>query len=249
MTGKTAVGFLAAALLCMAAGTARTENCPEPRLITVNGDAEMLVAPDQVVLTLMVETWSKELSDAKSENDRRTKAILDLAKRSGVEEKHIQTDRMSVEPRYNEQWEHKEFIGFFVRKTVAITLNRAAGFEDLLSGALAAGANYVQGIDFRTTELRKHRDQARLMAVKAAREKAEAMSKELGASLGRPHSIQEGQNGWVPVYGEMPAAMGGRMMMQNASAGAGVAAPEGGGSTALGQISITANVTVSFELQ
>ena len=42
------------------------------------------------------------------------------------------------------------------------------------SSAIEAGANKVQGLEFLTTELRKYRDQARSMAIKAAQEKAAA---------------------------------------------------------------------------
>ena len=48
------------------------EEKPEPRLITVTGDAEVRVVPDEVMLTLGVETWNKELNAAKQENDRAT---------------------------------------------------------------------------------------------------------------------------------------------------------------------------------
>ena len=52
----------------------------EPRLITVTGDAEVRVVPDEVILTLGVETWNKELNIAKQENDQRTQKIIDIDK-------------------------------------------------------------------------------------------------------------------------------------------------------------------------
>ena len=45
-------------------------------------------------------------------------------------------------------------------------------FEELLSRVLLAGANHIYDIDFSTSELRKHRDAARALAMKAAQEKA-----------------------------------------------------------------------------
>jgi uncharacterized protein YggE len=144
----------------------------EPRLVTVNGDAEVKVAPDEVIITLGIETWDEDLSVAKNDNNRIVAKILETAKKKGIEEKHIQTDHISIEPRYRDQWEHRTFIGYFVRKTVVVTLRDVDKFEPLLSSFLDAGANYVHGIQFRTTELRKHRDKARSLAINAAREKA-----------------------------------------------------------------------------
>jgi uncharacterized protein YggE len=111
---------------------------------------------------------------------------------------------------------------------------------------LKAGVNHVHGVDFRTTELRKHRDRARSLAIQAAREKATMMAGELGQRIGQPHSIREGHAGWWSWYGRWwGSSWRGRMsqnVIQEASGGT------GGGTLAPGQIAITANVTVTFEL-
>ena len=48
--------------------------------------------------------------------------------------------------------------------TFRITLKDTSKFEDVLTESLQEGANYVHGIEFRTTELRKHRDAVRALA-------------------------------------------------------------------------------------
>lgn len=239
MKTQTGLALFAVLVYLAAALPVHAEKCEGSDMVTVTGDAEVLVVPDQVVLTSMVETWNPELSEAKKENDKKVKAIIELARKMGVEDKYIQTDRITVEPRYNEQWEHKKFIGFFVRKSVAITLNRISSFEDLLSGVLGAGANYVQGTEYRTTELRKNKDAARVLAVNAAKEKAQLLAKELGRTIGQPHMIQEVSGGNF-----MPGASMLRNVAQNSNA-----VSESGNNTALGQIAVSAGVTVSFELQ
>lgn len=242
--------FLFVAAVCSAlASSGHAENCPDLSLVTVTGDAEVKVIPDEVVLTLGVETWNQDLTVAKRKNDNRVQKVFEVAQKLKIEEKDIQTDHISIEPRYKDQWEHREFIGFFVRKTVALTLKDTSKFEELLSSVLTAGANYVHGIEFRTTELRKYRDQARAMAIKAAQEKATALTRELGKTVGRPHMIQEGRVGWWSGYNSWwGSRCGGQMMQQNVVQNVG-SPSEGESSVALGQISVTANVTVSFELQ
>jgi uncharacterized protein YggE len=220
----------------------------EPRLVTVNGDAEVKVAPDEVIITLGVETWNEDLSIAKNENNQAVAKILETARNKGVEEKHVQTDHISIEPRYRDQWERRTFIGYFVRKTVVVTLRDVSKFEPLVSSFLDAGANYVHGIQFRTTELRKHRDKARSLAIKAASEKAEALAGELGQKVGLPHSIREGFSNWW-YWSGWGSRYGGGMMQNVAQQAGGGGASGGEGSIAPGQISVTANVTVSFELE
>jgi uncharacterized protein YggE len=221
----------------------------EPRLITVTGDADVRVVPDEVILTLGVETWDENLDVAKQENDARVERLLALAARYAIQPQHVQTEHLSIEPRYRDDYEKRDFIGFFVRKTVVITLRDLATFEDLLSDALQEGATHVHGIEFRTTELRKHRDEARSLAIKAAREKAEALAGELGQTVGQPHTIHEDQGSWWSSYNWWWGARWGGSVAQNViqeSGGGGV--PEDG-SLAPGQITVNARVTVSFEME
>ena len=61
---------------------------PARRGITVSGDAEVKVVPDQVILTLAVETLDKDLLLAKKQNDDRVKKVLAVATQFKIEPKH-----------------------------------------------------------------------------------------------------------------------------------------------------------------
>jgi uncharacterized protein YggE len=242
------VGILVAIVL-LASGTTSEAALQEPRLITVSGNAEVRVVPDEVILTLGVETWDKDLEMAKAENDRRVERILALAEEHEIESKHVQTDHISIEPRYDDGYEKRGFIGYFVRKTIVVTLRDVAKFEDLLTDVLATGATHVHGIQFRTTELRQYKDQARALAIKAAQEKAVAMSEGLGQKVGQPHSIREDQTGWWSWYGGWWGARWGSNVAQNVVQNVGGSTFATDSSLAPGQIAVSARVTVSFELQ
>ncbi len=233
-------------LLCAHFVYAKDRN--EPRLITVSGNGEVSVVPDKVVFTLGVETWDKDLSIAKKENDIRTGKIIDIAKRYKIGEKDIQTDYIRVEPRYKHGYEHREFIGYVVQKTIVITLRDTSRFEGLLSDVLEAGANYLHGVQFRTTELRKYKAQARSLAINNALEKAKTMANELGQNVGKPFKIQEEPSGWWSWYNSFRGAQWREGMAQAAMQIPG-GSPVSGSSIALGQIKVNARVTVSFELE
>ncbi len=231
------------------AQTLGPSNRVEPRLITVSGEADVKVIPDEVVVTLGVETSDKQLRVAKSLNDDRVAKVLAAAAKLGVTAKEIQTDHISIEPRYRDSYEQRDFVGYFVRQTIMITLKDLSHFEDLLTDVLDAGANYVHGIQFRTTELRKHKDEARALAIRAAREKAVAMAAELGQKVGEPYAISEEQSGWWSGYGAWWGSASALGMTQNVVQNAGDAAAVTEGALAPGQISVTARVTVSFALE
>lgn len=220
----------------------------EPGLITVTGDAEVRVVPDEVILTLGIETWNKNLQVAQGQNDAIVSKVLALAADHGIESQHVQTDFVSIEPRYrNGYYEERDFIGYFVHKTVVVTLRDLSRFEDLLADALESGVNYVHGIQFRTTELRKHRDEARALAIQAAREKAEALAGALGQRASQPRTILEEQSGWRSAYNAWWGSRWGGAMAQNVIQEADGAAWTADGSVAPGQISVNARVTVTFE--
>lgn len=242
---RSSCAFLCLSLLVALPATAQDDS----RSITVTGEAEVRVVPDEVVLTLGVQTSDRELSVAKAENDRRVEAILASAEEQGIEREHLQTDYLEIEPRYRDAYEAFDFIGYFVRRTVVVRLRDIEGFESLLAAVLEAGANYVHGIDFRTTELRQHRDRARSLALQAAKEKANAMAADMGQRIGQPLTIREDHFGWWSWYGTWWGSRGGGRMSQNVVQSAGPATRDLEGPTSPGQLSVTARVTVSFELQ
>lgn len=240
-------GFVTLALTVFLFAQARAENRTNPGFISVNAEGEVKIVPDEVVLTLGVETVNKELVIAKDENDQRVRKVIAAAKKLGVEEKYIQTDHISIEPRYKREWENRDFLGYFVNKNIAITLRDVSKFDALLSAALDGGANYVRGVDFRTTQLRKYRDQARSLAAKAAQEKANAIAGQLGETLGRPRSIQVHEPGLFYPYNCWGQKSGSQMMQNVVQEAPGSGA--GGDTVALGQISVKAQVTISFDLE
>ncbi|MFH1454700.1 MAG: SIMPL domain-containing protein [Armatimonadota bacterium] len=206
------------------------------RYITVTGDAEIKVVPDEIVISLGVQTNDKNLNTAKDENDKIVRQVLAITKKYGIDQKQVQTSRINIEPKYRYYNNQKTFEGYFVSKTIVITLKDISKFEDLFSACLETGVNNVYGVAFQTTELRKYRDKARIMAIKAAYEKAKALAGELDQKIGKPYMIQE--NAVNRYYGARA---------QN------VMASEGSGQSedtlAPGEITVNASVTVKFELE
>ena len=213
---------------------------PLPRTISTTGDAVVNVVPDEVVLGLGVETFAARLEDAKRLNDERASKLVGVIKAAGVEEKHIQTATLQLEIRYRSNRPSEGIDGYYARRSYSVTLKEPKKLESLLDAALTGGANQILGIDYRTSELRKHRDRARQMAIKAAKEKAIALAAELDCAVGAPRTISEGHVGYSP-WGR------GNAMAQNVmQEGGGVA--EVAEATPFGQIGINAQVNVTFDL-
>ena len=94
--------------------------------------------------------------------------------------------------------------GSLARKTMIAPLRDVDKVEDLLFDLLAAGANRVDRVSFHSSALQEKRAEARVLAVTAARVKAEAMAAALGQTLGEPLRIEEDgpQSAWqAPAIG------------------------------------------------
>lgn len=219
-----------------------------PPAISASGQAEVLVAPDLIDIRLGVEVRNKDLAATLQENSRRVAAIIAACQQQGVEQKDIQTDWLGLEPRYDSDFSKTRPDIYTAQKSVNLTLRDPAKFEDLIAAVVEAGATHVHGIDFRTSKLREYRDQARVLAIRAAREKADLLANELGNKRGR--ALQVSENVWGGSWSWSGGYWGrgyGNATMQNSVQNISNGESEGG--FASGQIRIQATVNASFLLE
>lgn len=241
---RKALLILFAALALTLAASSRTfaEDKPEPRLVTVAGEAEVNVAPDEVVFDLTVQTFNRELKLAKAQTDERLKGLIALAKRYGIADVDTQTDYVKLDPRYRGDNDARTLLGYSVRKDLVFTLRDVTRAEGLLSELLdSGGVTRINRVSFRSSQLRKYRDEARDLAMKAAREKAAALAGAVGQRIGKAYSIEE----------EIPTRMyaSQNVMSNNISTIESETSSTSEGTLALGLIKISARVTVKFELE
>jgi uncharacterized protein len=217
-----------------------------PRTISTSGEALIHVPPDEVIINVGIETFDLDLDKAKAANRQAAERMLKAVRAMGIEEKRIQTANLELEIRYRSREPHTQIEGYMARRAYAITLKDPRQFEEVVDTALKNGANRLMGFQFLTSELRKHRDEARKMAVGAAREKAIALAGELDCRIGSPRTINEsgghfGHSGLSSGWNRYS------MMSQNTMQVAGDPG-EGGQTLPLGHIGIRASVTVTFDL-
>lgn len=214
--------------------------------IAVTGDAEIKVAPDRVVIALGVEARATTLSDARRENDTRTRNVLAAAKQLGIATDDIQTDFIQVGIQYKQDGVTPEY--YDTRKSILLLLHDASKMEATLFAALDAGATHVHGVTFETTRLREYRDKARAMAVEAAEEKARDLAAAAGMKVGaKAVSITSANYGGGSWYGSGWAASRGFSQSQNVFVEGGNSTSQG--TVALGRISVTASVAMTFRIE
>jgi hypothetical protein len=159
-------------------------------------------------------------------------------RRAGVENRDVQTGHVDVRPVYDEERGGKNLNYYELRKSIGITLRDPSKYDELLPELLQAGANRVLGVSFRSSKQRQYRDQAREMAVIAAREKAVAIAEKLGQQIGRALTIEE----------EPVRLTFGNLAANSTGEASGTESDVTDSGLALGQITFRASIKISFEL-
>jgi hypothetical protein len=226
--------------ICWAAFAEAQQQAVLPPLVTVTGTGEVKVPPDEIVLNIGIEVRDKNLDAARRQNDERVVALLNFLKKSGIDAKNIQTTNLSVYPNYAGEYGQTTPQFYTTQKSVTVLIKEIKRFDEILTGIYKTGTNRVDGIEYRSSDIQKHREQARKLAVQSAKQKATALAGELGSKVGRVYNIQAVEAGFPgPLYrGQMA-----NKMMESAAADA------GGPTISLGQLVVTASVEVSFILE
>ncbi|MEZ5344894.1 MAG: SIMPL domain-containing protein [Pyrinomonadaceae bacterium] len=185
------------------AASINAQNIDQQPTVSVTGTAEINVVPDCAVFSISVKKINKVLLSAKTENDRIVSQVLALAKKYSIDEKDVKTDFINVSESY--EWigtgpdRKRIFVGYEVSKSVTIKLNDLTRFESFFSDLLMTGLTEVKGVRFESSEFIKHKRDARIQAIRAAKLKAEELAGALGQSIGKALVINEDSGTRYPV--------------------------------------------------
>lgn len=243
-----AVAALAAAAAGAAAaqeGRTIVERTLTP-VISVSGTGEVRQAPDEATVRLGVVAEADTAQEAQSEANRTAHRILEAVTALGVEREAIQTSRLVLDPVYSQPGPDERLgnrpyepriVGYRASNVVSVRLDDLARVGPVIDAAVGAGANEVQGVDFRLRDDAAARQRAVAEAVADARGTAQAMARALDVTLGPVLEAREG--GAQVLYPQMDV----RAFRQEAMAMAPAPTP-----VAPGEVEVTARVEVTYRI-
>jgi len=202
-------------------------------IISVSGEGKVKVAPDQALLSISIESKGTKADDVKRENDKKMDAILKFIKNSSVAKEDYQTQRISLNPNYD--YEKKKHT-YIATQTVQILLKDLSKYDVLMEGLVNEGINRIDNVEFKSSKMMQLQSDARKLAMKDAKVKAEDYVSVLGQKVGKAILISDNSQIYVP----QPRMYAMKSMAMDESA------PRE--TLAIGEIEITANVSVSFVL-
>jgi len=204
-------------------------------MINVSGEGKIKVAPDQVSITISVETKGALAADVKKENDQKMDAVLKFIKKSALPKEDYQTQRVTLNPNYDYEKKKQYFLA---TQSINLLLKDLSKYDLIMEGLVNNGVNRIASLEFKTSKMEQYQSEARKLAVKDAKAKAEDFVSVLNQKVGRAISISDASQNYNPqpiMYARMKTTA-----MADGS--------EPKETLASGEIEILVNVNVSFSL-
>ncbi|WP_339920764.1 SIMPL domain-containing protein [uncultured Flavobacterium sp.] len=204
--------------------------------ISVAGEGKVKVVPDQATISATVETKGNNAKDVKKQNDQQMEAVLKIIKKMNLAPADYRTQRVSLNPVYDYE---KKKTSYNATQTVEILLRDLSQYDELMEGLVNQGINRIDNVIFQSSKLAQYQSEARKLAMKDAKLKAEDYVSVLGQKVGKAMTISDNSQVYQPqpVYARMKT-----MAMDESAATTRETLAEG-------EITITANVSVSFILE
>ncbi|HZZ65242.1 MAG TPA: SIMPL domain-containing protein [Candidatus Baltobacteraceae bacterium] len=218
-------------------------------LITVSAQGRASAQPDMATETLTISTNAASAAAATADNNSRFGRLMAGLESIGVPKSDIQTVSYAIS--YTPPAPPSPTMGvpgvgtppvtppsqpsgYFVNRSVQVTLNRLDLAGKSIDTAVAAGVTDIGGVTFGVRNNAAQVAFALQSAVATARRQASAMAQAAGLHIVRVRSLQQG-------YAEAPV---GRIMMASA-----LPAPAPPTTIEPSSVEVTATVTVSYEAQ
>jgi uncharacterized protein YggE len=186
----------------------RAENADrKPGTISVDGSGSVETAPDTANTSFGVVTQGATAQAAMAQNSAAMKKVIDALKRAGVAAKDLQTQYVSLDPRYDNQG--REILGYNASNSVSAIVRDLAQVGPVIDAGIGAGANNVSGPSLSREDRDKQYHEALEKAVADARAKADVLARAAGVTVGAVQSMTESPQGGGPMpiaFGAMRAA-------------------------------------------
>ena len=172
----------------------------EPASISVTGEATVSVPPDLAQIEAGVTSDAKTAREASEANNAAMGKLLLALKAASIDQKDIQTSRLSLQPQYTPNRAGPSAVaGYRASNRVTVRLHDVTKVASTIDTLVGAGATDIGGINFMVSQASKLLDDARAQAIADARRKAEIYAKAAGVTLGAPLSIAE-EGSAAPVF-------------------------------------------------
>jgi len=178
-----------------------TQEPAEPQnVLKVNGSGEVTAIPDIAEISLAVVTQDKDAAEAERLNNEAMNAVMEALYGFNIEENDIESSYFNLYPMYDYSNNKESITGYRVNNEIRVVVRDLDKLGEILSAAMAAGANDVGNIAFRLEDASEAYRNALKAAVADAEMKVSAMAEGAGIQVSDvPYSIIEASYSMTPT--------------------------------------------------
>lgn len=205
-----------------------------PTLLSLSASARVERAPDLAEISAGVVTMASSATAAAARNADAMTRVIAALRAARVADRDIQTAGVGLQPQYAyEQGQAPRLTGYQATNSAVVRLRDLPRAGAVIDALVGAGANQIGGPTFKIADEDAALDVARGAAIAKARARAELYARAAGLRVARIARIAE-------AGAEPPRPMP-MMSAMSARAESTPIAP--------GEVALTAEVTVDFELE
>ena len=169
--------------------THNTRSLDRPN-ISVQGNSIIEVEPDIVVWSLSLRSEGKETDALASVHAKKLQDLLGYLKKQGIALDKIQTQRMQLSENWNYEHGKRFKQGYFASSLVSFE-SEIQAYTVLWKGLAVLDSVSVNGSRFSIENKMPFEKEARILALKAAKEKAIVMAEALDMKVAKPLIIED----------------------------------------------------------
>lgn len=190
-------------LFCLITASAQNASREPVRFIEVTGSAETEIEPDEIVFIIRIkEYWKEEFEKSSKPKDYRTKVPI-----AGIEKELLATlekngvKKESIAVREAGNYWREQGKDFLIIKELEIKLKDFNTVNKIIDAVNTNGIDYMKIEGLKNKDIANYRKQAKIGALKAAKDKADYLLSSIGKQTGEVISIIEPQESPV-FYGQ-----------------------------------------------
>ncbi|MBU0672793.1 MAG: SIMPL domain-containing protein [Candidatus Margulisbacteria bacterium] len=161
--------------------------------IIITGNGIVKAEADIAYISITVERTELAATEAQKIAAKKMNNVLASLKKMGIPKDKIETTDFDLRAKYEYQGGKRVFIGYTASNQIRVTLDDLDQLGKTIDAAIAGGATNVDNVRFSVKNSAPHKKTALEKAFRAAKEKAEILTKASGLKLIKILRIQEAQ--------------------------------------------------------
>lgn len=173
---------------------AEGEDVVEPRTLTMRGEGEATVVPDQAAFDVRIQVVRDDLQPALDDSSAVLERVLTRLEALGIDKSDVETTGLEMSPVYDRvKGQPPVLSGYRVNQSVAVLVEQIGRTGRAITATVAAGGNAVKvgSIELRVGDPDAGLAKARADAVEAATAKAQQYAEATGQELGDVQTLVE----------------------------------------------------------